>query len=183
MTIRIGQTPESDFTNPLGMLSDCHRRIERFLGVLVELARQPGGAQLNDEHRAALAASLRYFRDAAPKHTLDEEESLFPRLRASGDERARAALARLDTLHEDHLAAERLHREADALGLRWLADGRLTPEDSARLLAVLETLRATYQGHIRAEDEELFPLAGAVLAAQELEAIGREMAARRGLNL
>jgi hypothetical protein len=65
---------------------------------------------------------------------------------------------------------------------RWLADGRLAPANSARLLFVLEALRATYEGHIRAEDEELFPLAGSVLAPGELEAIGREMAARRGVN-
>jgi len=29
----------------------------------------------------ALASALRYFGEAAPKHTADEEESLFPRLR------------------------------------------------------------------------------------------------------
>jgi hypothetical protein len=27
MRMAIGQAPESDFCNPLGMLSDCHRRI------------------------------------------------------------------------------------------------------------------------------------------------------------
>ncbi len=30
MPISIGQKLESDFRNPLGLLSDCHRRIERF---------------------------------------------------------------------------------------------------------------------------------------------------------
>ena len=29
MAIQIGSKLENDYTNPLGMLSDCHRRIER----------------------------------------------------------------------------------------------------------------------------------------------------------
>jgi hypothetical protein len=36
---------------------------------------------LTEETRAALETALRYFREAAPKHTADEEESRFPRLR------------------------------------------------------------------------------------------------------
>jgi hypothetical protein len=39
---------------------------------------------LNEEQRGAFEAALRYFREAAPKHTADEEESLFPRLRRIG---------------------------------------------------------------------------------------------------
>ena len=36
---------------------------------------------MTEETRVALESALRYFREAAPKHTADEEESLFPRLR------------------------------------------------------------------------------------------------------
>ena len=38
MPITIGAKRESDFTDPVGMLGDCHRRIERFLNVQVTLA-------------------------------------------------------------------------------------------------------------------------------------------------
>jgi len=38
MPIVIGAKRESDFTDPIGMLSDCHRRIEMFLNVLVRVA-------------------------------------------------------------------------------------------------------------------------------------------------
>jgi hemerythrin-like domain-containing protein len=183
MSVRIGQAPESDFTDPLGLLSDCHRRIERFLALLIEVTGQSRGAELKGERREAFETALRYFREAAPKHTLDEEESLFPRMRASGAVSARAALARLDSLHADHLAAEARHREADALGRRWLAQGRLPDGDAARMARLLEELRATYQTHIRAEDEEVFPLAGEILSGEEIEAVGREMAARRGVRL
>ena len=83
MAIIIGDKPDSDFSDPIGMLEDCHRRIEGFLDVLLTLAGQTQGNAFTDEHRAAVETSLRYFRDAAPKHTADEEESLFPRMRAS----------------------------------------------------------------------------------------------------
>ena len=39
MPVRIGGRPEHGFDEPLGLLSDCHRRIERFLGVLAAVAR------------------------------------------------------------------------------------------------------------------------------------------------
>ena len=38
MPIVIGEKRESDFTDPIGMLGDCHRRIVRFLHVLTALA-------------------------------------------------------------------------------------------------------------------------------------------------
>ena len=53
MPIVIGAKRESDFTGPLGMLSDCHRRIEMFLNVLVQVAEHVRGGVLNEEHRGA----------------------------------------------------------------------------------------------------------------------------------
>ena len=46
---------------------------------------------------------------AAPKHTADEEESLFPRLRDSSDPRAIKALALVERLERDHGQAEQHH--------------------------------------------------------------------------
>ena len=72
MPIVIGAKRESDFTDPIGMLGDCHRRMERFLNVLVRLAEQVHGGALNEDQRGALETALRYFRAAAPKHTADD---------------------------------------------------------------------------------------------------------------
>ena len=77
MPIAIGQKLESDFRNPLGLLSDCHRRIERFLDGLIAISEEAQGNKLDDVQRQQFEVGLRYFREAAPKHTLDEEESLF----------------------------------------------------------------------------------------------------------
>jgi hemerythrin-like domain-containing protein len=183
MPITIGKPPESDFTDPLGMLSDCHRRIERFLDALIELTKHGRGGELNEEQRSALKVSLRYFREAAPNHTCDEEESLFPRMRASGSPRVRAMLARLDCLHEDHAAAAVRHAGVEALGEKWLTEGQLSVEEVRQMIELLEELRILYQKHISLEDTEIFPLASETLESSEIEALGREMASRRGINL
>ncbi len=181
MPIVIGAKRESDFTNPIGMLGDCHRRIERFLEVLVRVAEQAHGEALSEEQRGALDTALHYFRDAAPKHTADEEESLFPRLRRIGSTDMRALQARIESLEEEHVCAGRSHGEVDRLGQLWLRDGRLLPEQFSRLLTVLTQLRDLYRHHIATEDNEVFPAAAAVLSASDRAAIGSEMASRRGI--
>ena len=79
MPVQIGAQTHN-FSDPTGLLSDCHRRIEMFLGTLERVASVID-RPLTEETRPALESALRYFREAAPKHTADEEESLFPRLR------------------------------------------------------------------------------------------------------
>ena len=74
MPVQIG-APTHNFTDPTGLLSDCHRRVEMFLGTLEAVANvidRPA----TEESRRALESALRYFAQAAPKHTADEEESL-----------------------------------------------------------------------------------------------------------
>src|SRR5215471_6676482 len=116
MPITIGAKQESDFTDPIGMLGDCHRRIERFLSVLKRLASERQGAALTGQEQNAMSASLRYFREAAPKHTADEEESLFPRIRAADPDATRSLFERIDALESDHQTAVKLHAEVDVLG-------------------------------------------------------------------
>lgn len=183
MPITIGRKIESDYSNPLGLLSDCHRRIEQFLDVLMRITRQARGAGLNEDQRHALEVALRYFREAAPKHTRDEEESLFPRMLESFDERARSAISLIDELHADHELADAGHAEVEALGSRWLLEGVLSIESTDRLSELLDQLHSTYQKHIAVEDHEVFPLAGQILSASDIADVGREMATRRSIDL
>jgi hemerythrin-like domain-containing protein len=177
--IAIGQALESDFHNPLGMLSDCHRRIARFLETLITITEEAGGASLNDEQRQALRASLKYFREAAPKHTADEEDSLFPRMRKRADASGRFAL--LTVLHADHVAVVTQHDAVEELGCRWLSDDRVSADDAQRLLDLLHGLREMYQEHIEIEETKIFPFAAKILTPLDLHDIGKEMAHRRGL--
>ena len=182
MPIVIGAKRESTFADPMGLLTDCHRRIERFLAVLVQLSAQAQGGLLSGEQRTALETALRYFREAAPKHTADEEETLFPRLRALDRPEVRAVLEKVDALEDDHARAERIHAEVDRLGQAWLASGSLAPAQAARLAELVNGLTDLYRGHIAVEERDLFPAAAAVLEGHERVAMGREMAARRGLR-
>ena len=149
-----------------------------FLGTLVrvsEFADRP----LDADARTALEASLKYFREAAPKHTADEEESLFPRLRKMQDAEVEAAIRALDPLEHEHRRADLLHAQVDQLGRQWLEAGPLPPTDAERFRTGVAQLASIYKEHIRIEDEVVFPLAGRVLSSQDKAAIASEMAARR----
>jgi hemerythrin-like domain-containing protein len=181
MLVTIGQRADHGFDSPLGLLSDCHRRIERFLSVLTTISKVRRGAALGDADRQALEGALRYFDTAAPRHSADEEESLFPRLRASEDAAARAAFETLDRLEADHRVAEEHHAAVHALGTRWLSEGMLPEFEAKQMLDHLGQLERLYREHIAVEDRELFPAAGRLMSAADMEAVGREMAARRGV--
>lgn len=169
------------FDDPMGLLGACHRRVERFLNMLRLVSEQPPGP-LGDEAREALVQALRYFDEAGPRHTADEEESLIPRLLAHGHPRIQALRPRIDALHADHRRAEALHAEVAALGRGWL-NGPIDPAAHGRLAAAIAALGAIYTPHIAFEDEELFPLAERLLTVDERAAIGREMGARRGATI
>ena len=178
--IQIGQKPSPTFQQPLELLSDCHRRVESFLRELILVAEQARGGELSSLHRQALETALRYFREAAPKHTADEEESLFPRMRELGGGATREALAKIQALEADHAIAKDGHDAVEQLGQKWLASGRLSIDETLRLVSNLRDLESIYERHIAVEDNEIFPLAGKVLDAKTLKAVGREMAERRG---
>jgi hemerythrin-like domain-containing protein len=179
MPIQIGQRLDHGFDEPLGLLSDCHRRIEHFLRVLATVARDAAGGPLSPGWRSALEGAVRYFTVAAPKHTADEEISLFPRLRQSGDPALTGALASLDRLRHEHQEADAHHRAVNDLVLQWIATDRLSPAETAQLRDRLTRLEELYRHHIRIEDEEVFPAAARTLDRAQIAQIGREMAARR----
>ena len=182
MPIQIGQKPSPTFQQPLELLSDCHRRVENFLRALIIVAEQACGGELNSQQREALETALRYFREAAPKHTADEEESLFPRMRELGNGAIREALAKIQALEADHEVAKCSHDAVEQLGQKWLASGQLSADETSRLIRHLRELQSIYERHIAVEDHEIFPLAKQVLDSNTLNDVGREMAERRGQN-
>src|ERR1051325_682792 len=124
MPVQIGGKAHN-FNDPTGLLSDCHRRNEMFMRSL------GGGAKERDsppdeQTKAALETALRYFHEAAPKHTADEEESLFPRLRELQSPELESAFSKLDELEGEHRWAEPLHVRVEALGTEYLAEGKLS---------------------------------------------------------
>jgi hemerythrin-like domain-containing protein len=180
MPLRIGQPLDHDFTEPLGLLSDCHRRIEYFLAVLIRLS-DLAGQPLTPDQWKDLEKALNYFVSAAPRHTADEEKSLFPRLRATHDPRAADALAHLSQLERDHEMADAHHHAVDRFCRRWMDRGFLSDSDKRNLQDRLGELQAIYREHIAIEDGQLFPAAAQVLSEEQLFEIGREMQDRHSL--
>jgi hemerythrin-like domain-containing protein len=179
MPVQIGAKAHS-FSDPTGLLSDCHRRIEMFLRALEAVAiviEHP----LTKDARDALESALRYFREAAPKHTADEEESLFPRLRQMIHPDIESAIEKLQPLEDQHRLAGPLHAEVEELGQRCLTTGNLSRTEADAFRKAIASLVSMYTQHIRIEDDLVFPLAARLLSPADKATVAQEMAARRKL--
>jgi hemerythrin-like domain-containing protein len=176
MAVQIGAKPDAGFDDPLGMLRDCHRRIENFLRVLCHVAETRSDGALSADERAAVESALEYFRTGGPRHTQDEEESLFPRLREAGNSADFEAVTELETEHGE---ADSLHAAVDRLFRAWIASGSLSETERQALLSAAGRLQTLYAGHIQVEEAVVFPRAAAVLDAKTIAAMGSEFRARR----
>jgi hemerythrin-like domain-containing protein len=183
MPVQIGTPAAPDFSRPLELLSDCHRRIERFLSALIQVTEQAQGRQMTPSQRRDWLNALEYFKTAAPRHNADEEDSLFPRLREMNSPEAQQTLADVERLEAEHERTEQLHALVDELGRQWLAQGTLSRQDVGRIRGALAELGEIYEQHIAFEDRDLFPVAAALLSKSAKTEMGREMAKRRGLDL
>jgi hemerythrin-like domain-containing protein len=179
MAIQIGAKPDSGFDDPIGMLKDCHRRIESFLSILCVVVDRAQGRNLTDEERDAVKAALEYFRTGGQRHSADEEESLFPRLRKSDA----TSFAEIDRLEGDHCEASDLHSSVEQLYTVWTESGSLGPEDTRLLLSETERLKQLYSAHIEVEETIVFARALQVLDSHAIAAIGTEFRFRRKLTL
>ncbi|MCA9125745.1 MAG: hemerythrin domain-containing protein [Planctomycetales bacterium] len=180
MSVQIGAKPLADFDRPLEMLADCHRRVEHFLDVLIRVEALYRGKPLDKQAILALKAAQLYFQTSAPKHTADEEESLFPRMRAqlpTGD----LALETLQKLEADHLFANQLHWRVERFIDGWCTAPALPPaiDRAAQFHNDLQVLKQHYEEHIHLEEQAVFPQAARCLSSELIAEIGNEMRQRR----
>ena len=176
MAVQIGAKPDSGFDDPIGMLKDCHRRIEWFAQILRHVVEQAAGRTLTTEEKDAVEAALHYFRVGGERHNADEEESLFPRMRAvCGD----ATGQDLDALEDEHVRAGELHARIEELYRKWIVAGALQQLQQEQLLTATAKLKQLYTDHIQVEETTVFPHAAQVLDKAQVAAIGIEFKARR----
>ncbi|MDD2720873.1 MAG: hemerythrin domain-containing protein [Gallionella sp.] len=165
------------FDHPLEMLRACHGKILRQCDTLQKLADHLLSHGCDTQAQQAAQGILRYFDTAGKLHHQDEEQDLFPSLRASaGSEKQRVdeLLARLLSEHVEMLAAWDDLQPVLAL----LADGQL-----AKLRKdTMERFVVSHTRHVALENTELLPLAARLLDSRRLEAMGRNMAGRRGIR-
>ena len=171
MSSLIGGTAAPSFDDPLEMLLACHGRIQAQCATLLKLSKHLPVHGCDTQAKQAAHAILRYFDTAGQHHHNDEEQDLFPRLLVSADIAARTLVARL---LEEHKAMDTAWRQLRP----YLAD--ISNEKSAALdSAATEHFIGVYDRHIALENSQLIPLAKRLLTAEQLEALGRNMAARR----
>ena len=183
------------FVDPLQFLTACHGRIRMRLCTFLQAAtrlRAPGSIE-----RHQLEAALLFFRSSGEGHNVDEEITLFPRLRprlqAAGEDEAVALIDRLLAEHEEQNAAfERMERAMLAIDPS-LGTGDGLPDPGAapiacgtpaavELAAALEAVVAEYEAHIPLEDDVIYPIAAQVMPADELAEVAKEMRERRRLG-
>ncbi len=167
------------FDDPIGMWMGCHRRIEKQLTTLSRLVDHLANKGVDPEASGAAQAILRYFEKSGPHHHEDEDRDLFPllaqRITDAGD-RARFAALRA-SLEADHRLMEsgwaRLRKP-----LHGIAEGIARPLGRGDV----DDFREIYARHIPAEDGNIPGLVQRYLTPQDLEGLGRAMAARRGVS-
>lgn len=150
--------------DPFQMLEKSHQRLLENLALLRDAVTQlPEPEALETVREVAEFVSR-----TVARHERDEEQSLFPRIRADGD------LAPLVAeLEAEHRAHELLHHE-----LFELAES--DPPDARRLQDLSRRLDVAYERHVELEEGRVFPAARAVLTDADLSAMADEMQARRG---
>lgn len=163
------------FDDPLEMLAACHGRIRAQLETLQRLANHLSMFGVDTRAQQAAGAVIRYFDTAAVLHHADEEEDLFPALRAvaRGETKQRldASIAALCEEHERMAAAwQGLRTTLVAISEGEMAD--LTIEHAM-------AFDSLYDAHMAREERQIFPVAAQLLNADQIRGIGAAMTARR----
>lgn len=169
----LNATPAPGFDDPLAMLQACHGRITAQCTTLRKLQAHLPSHGNDEQALQAARAILHYFDTAGQFHHQDEEQDLFPALRACGDATVKQHLERLLAEHQGLEACWHALRPQ----LATIAERHGDALDDA----VVEPFIAGYAAHIAFENETLLPLARALLDTTTLQRIGRSMAARRGV--
>ena len=175
----------ADFSRPLDFLFHCHQKIAASLEALrratAELheAAEPEFA----ETLATIDTVLIHLKTAGKKHTADEEESLFPRLRLYKDDVVSEVFEVLDQLEAQHKRAASIENSLSKLVVNLQACD--TPEEGKLALFgdLGESLYDLYRPHIQMENEFVFPAAAEILSREDLHSMGREIFQRRQLKI
>lgn len=171
----IASIPENLLRAPIDYLYADHFRQLSVCGLLEDIALDPAASSAP----ARAAAVLAYLERDLPRHMADEEEDLFPLLSARCEPGDRIERIR-HLLSEEHRREDNLS-EAVIEGLRSIAAGR-PPGRSGLFQRAAAAMAEGQRRHLAWENEFVLPLARERLADDDLEAMGRRMAERRGLD-
>lgn len=166
-------TSAPTFDHPLEMLHACHGKILKQCDTLKKLSAHLNDHGCDTQAQQAAQGILRYFDTAGQFHHQDEEENLFPALRACED----APHALLQRLLDEHVVMLAAWAELRVVLLQ-LAEGVNAPLSES----LTERFTRSYREHIAVEEAELLPLAARLLTPEQTRQIGMCMAERRGAS-
>jgi hemerythrin-like domain-containing protein len=172
------RTPAAGFDQPLALWHACHVRVLRMVGLIERLRDHLQRNPVDDTAQTTATSIRRYFNEAAPRHHEDEEQDIFPRLRARLPTDAAEPLARAMTvLQDEHESLGALWFTLDA-ALAEIEQGRTAELDEVTVLLFV----SGYRRHCEVEDTAISSALERHLTADDLKEIGRSMAARRGVD-
>lgn len=172
MRVSSPRVPGPGFDQPLEMLQACHARIEEQLQTLERLAHRKSESAAES---AAAKAVLGYFDTSGALHHRDEDEDLFPLLRARAAKLGRIEVAAaIDELEREHATLDaQWRRLREALGvIAAQREARVDAGDAARFAWL-------YRRHMDRETMLVLPFAREALAFRECVELGARMAERR----
>jgi len=179
------QTPEGAsyterFRDPIEFLYGEHERIRRTCDSLRRLADDLTAVGA----RETAASVLQFLEFDLPLHLADEEQDLFPLLRQRSP-------AQEPTVHDKVISTlevlEQEHRNDIEQGytllpaLRMIAAGE-KPADPAMFLHYVRAFAALQRSHQALENRVILPAALDRLGKDDLEQLGRRIAARHGIS-
>lgn len=172
----IGERPAlpEAFRRPLDVIRLEHERQARLCDRLEALAAESRSAP----EAGCVEALLAYLSEDLAWHTEDEERDLFPMLRArcTPEDGIEEILDQLSREHDlDRDLAGFLIGDLEACA------GRLTPLPPLRFFINARAFAETQRRHLGWENGLVLPLARKRLRPDDLDALGRNMAARRGI--
>jgi len=167
------------------LLLGCHDRIRHFTGVAVNLAHAHA-AEPGQISRAADAV-YRYFSISLPLHEADENLSLHPRLHralgtAAPDEHStlrQLAGPAADAMLEQHESIDQLVERMLPLLTILHNNPAALPDVANELCEITSALKQMFDGHLKLEEETVFPAMEKYLSPEELAELVAEMQARR----
>lgn len=163
-----------DFSDPLGLLRACHKRILGFCDLLLKLVDHIETDGVDDEAVSAALAVVRYFSTAGKLHHQDEELDIFPRLEVTS-----MSLAELiNNLKQQHRSQDALWEKLQPLLEQPASIGDM---DSFRNLA--RAFVSSEREHVNRENEQLLGVAARIISDEDQKKIGKAMAERRGVRL
>ena len=161
--------------SPIEMLTACHQKVRHFARLSSQLA-----VYLDNKGADAMAQEtarniLRYFDIAGPLHHQDEEQDLFPALRAAARASGDALCGAIDEVQAEHVVLDGLWADVR----NWLERVELGYPDQAP--EGVEIFAVQYPMHAGREEAEIYVHAS-LLTESQLARIGRRMSERRGLK-